>query len=564
VRDVIIHKAVFDAGDGTAKGVVGQILDVTEQKRAEAAARKAAAVKGEFLANMSHELRTPMNGVVGMTSLLLDTDLDTEQSEFVAAIRTSGETLMAVIDDILDFSKLEARKLEIETLPFSLRSCIEDSIDVVAYAAAKKGLDLAYAVDHDLPDNYVGDAARIRQILNNLLSNACKFTETGEILVSVDAAACSPDDGGSGDRSDGSRRLQISVHDTGIGIPKNRRHRLFQSFSQVDNSTTRRFGGTGLGLAISKELARLMGGDLSATSTVGEGSTFSLTIDLPLATDQTPLRYQQGFDTDLADTHVLVVDGNKTSRRILHKQLSAWGMSPVVVGSGMEALTSMSTGSDFDVAILDMQLQLMDGTTLARCLRALRPAMPMALLSSIDTISQSDHDLFALRLTKPVKPTALFDALVRLFDEGAAIEPVPSENNVAPAAPADGALRILMAEDNVVNQQVAVGLLRRLGYEIDVVADGLQAVEAATRAAYDVVLMDLHMPELGGSAAAERIREAAHDHEPWIVALTADVMEGTREACLAAGMDDFVTKPLNRRALTEALARVPSRQKGDL
>jgi PAS domain S-box-containing protein len=541
-RHVVIHKAVFESGDGTAQGVVGQILDLTEQKRAEAAARKAAAVKGEFLANMSHELRTPMNGVIGMTSLLADTNLDREQDEFVNAIRTSGETLMAVIDDILDFSKLEAGKLEIEAVPISLRSCLEDSLDMVAYTAAQKGLDLAYSVDHDLPDTYVGDGTRIRQILNNLLSNACKFTDAGEILVSV-----SPDTEG----------LQISVHDTGIGIPKNRRHRLFQSFSQVDNSTTRRFGGTGLGLAISRQLARLMDGDLTVASNPGVGSTFTLTLGLPLAADQTPLRYQRGFDGDLADTQVLVVDDNKTNRRILHRQLTAWRMSPVVVGSGVEALALISTGSEFDLAILDMRMPLMDGTTLARCLRALRPNMPLALLSSIGAASGSDPELFAVRMTKPVKPTALFDALLSLFGTAPASAATTKRRGaIEPEAVRE--LRILMAEDNLVNQKVAVGLLRRLGYEIDVVGDGLEAVDAVARTTYDVVLMDLHMPELGGSAAAEQIRAATPPgREPWIIALTADVLPGTREACLASGMDDFVTKPLNREALANALALVP-------
>ena len=624
IRDVVIHKAVFHTDDGTAQGVIGQILDVTDQKRAEAAAREAATVKGEFLANMSHELRTPMNGVVGMTGLLLDTDLDAEQAEYVAAIRTSGETLTAVIDDILDFSKLEAGKLQIESVPFSLRSCVEDSIDIVAYTATKKGLDLVYSIDHDLPDRFIGDPTRIRQILNNLLSNACKFTETGEILISV--APTTPGHEPSGE-ADGHLDLRIAVSDTGIGIPKNRRHRLFQSFSQVDNSTTRRFGGTGLGLAISKDLARLMGGDLTVESEEGEGSTFSLTIGLPLVADQTPLRYQRGFDVELANICVLVVDGNETNQTILRKQLTAWRMDPHVASGGVEALKLTSAGYRFDLAILDMQMASMDGITLARCLRALRPRMPLMLLSSIGRGSFEDPDLFALRHTKPVKPAALFDALVGLFsaERNAAApfatlltdtlltdavltdavltdavltdpvltdpvltdpvltDPVLTEAGststvLAHPPPAHEAsavgpvatdlhpqsrrnerdLRILMAEDNIVNQKVAVGILRRLGYEIDVVANGRQAIEAAAFTLYDVILMDVHMPELGGSEAADRIRNTVPDGEkPWIVALTADVMPGTREACLEAGMDDFVAKPLNREALEQALARVP-------
>ncbi|MGI9616416.1 MAG: response regulator [Acidimicrobiales bacterium] len=603
VRDVVINKAVFNAADGTPRGVVGQILDVTDQKRAEAAARATATIKGEFLANMSHELRTPMNGVVGMTSLLVDTELDEEQREYVAAIRTSGETLMAVIDDILDFSKLEAGKLRIESVPFSLRGCIEASIDIVAYTATKKGLDLAYSIDHDLPDNVVGDAIRIRQILNNLLSNACKFTERGEILVSV---ALNPLLSERAEATEGQLDLRISVSDTGIGIPKNRRNRLFQSFSQVDSSTTRRFGGTGLGLAISKDLATLMGGDLVVDSEEGKGSTFSLTISLPLGTDQTPLRHQSGFELDLANTSVLVVGATQTSRTILQRHLSAWRMNPQIATSGKEALRHARMGHEFDVAILDLQLPSMDVSTLARGLRALQPQLQVVLLSPTGNRRFVDPDLFALRVSKPVKPAALFDGLVDLLsaERNAAApfatlltdallstpssdagltsavstkptlpSPMPSAGPATRQAVPDPstaharngtALRILMAEDNVVNQKVAVGILRRLGYEIDVVANGRQAVDAAATAPYDVILMDVHMPELGGSEASHRIRNTLpNGDKPWIVALTADVMPDTRDACVAAGMNDFLAKPLSREALEHALARVPRNPRRD-
>ena len=548
-RDIIVHKAIFTDDEGNTGGIVGQLLDVTERNKAEAAAKQASVAKGEFLANMSHELRTPMNGVIGMTSLLLDTSLDDEQSEFVNTIRTSGESLLSVINDILDFSKIEAGMLELDPLPFSLRNCIEDALDIVAYAAGQKGLDLAYAVDHSLPDNYIGDPTRIRQVLNNLLSNACKFTESGEIVVEVEVR----------ERTDDAMHLVLNVIDTGLGIPEDRLHRLFRSFSQVDASTTRRFGGTGLGLAISKELAQIMGGDLTVTSVYGQGSTFALDLALPLAEDQTPLRYQRGFEVDLAETKVLVVDDNKTNRRILEKQLTAWNMQPTLVDGGPEALRLVREGADFDVALLDMQMPMMDGVALAKCLGSLRPEMPLALLSSIGQVGEADGALFDARMTKPVKPSALFDSLMGIFDRrSGGEEAAPAADSIDETFAEEHPMRILLAEDNMVNQKVAVGLLGRLGYRVDVVGNGLEAVQAVERQDYDVVLMDVHMPEMGGPEATAVIRSAARGSaSPWIIALTADAMAGARENYLAAGMNDYVTKPLGLATLMEALGRVP-------
>jgi len=534
------------------------INDITQLKhaieQAELAvdeANRANRAKSDFLAMMSHEIRTPMNGVIGMTSILKVMGLPPQQLECVETIRLSGESLLAIINDILDFSKIESGNLQLESEQFELRPCLEGALDLLATKASEQYIDLLYQINDSVPSQIFGDSNRLRQVVVNLLGNAIKFTHKGHVLLAVSSEII---------ENENKINLTIAIEDTGIGISEEKIEALFKPFTQADSSTTREYGGTGLGLSISQRIIQLMGGEITITSQKGQGSTFKFTIPVQCLPAQRKF-HPSSISNRLSNQRVLIVDDNPTNLKILNAWLREWGMHPVEFIEPKKALSSLESDDDYGAAILDMNMPEMDGQTLAKSIQETMgaKAFPLILLSSLDEAhTQINRDLFQSILLKPTKPHQLRDALVRsLFKNNTYQTKKLSAPTIVAETNTDHQNKsILVVEDNAVNQKVVSMMLKQLGHSADVAGNGFEAIDALKRQPYDIILMDMIMPEMDGLTATQKIREQngeGNEQKPYIIALTANAMQGDRETCLDVGMNAYLTKPIQIEALLHEL-----------
>jgi len=543
---------------GISRDVTSQVENEKRLMQAQQDAEDANKAKSSFLAMMSHEIRTPMNGVIGASSLLMGTDLNEEQEEFVQTIQVSGENLMTIINDILDYSKIEAEKIELEAVPFSPRECIENAFDLFVQAAAKKNIELLYYVEPDVPAGLVGDPTRIRQIVVNLLGNAVKFTEEGEVNLRVSLLSF--------DEKSLNCKVQFSVHDTGIGISEEAQKKLFQSFTQADTSSTRKYGGTGLGLAISRKLTELMGGKIWIESEEGKGSTFHFTVDVQVAESFEQPKTWELDKEKLNGKRVLIVDDNETNRDILCAQMGQWGAIPQAFAHPEEVLPHLRKATPYDIMLLDYQMPVMDGATLAKAIYKLpdHPQVPIFILSSsYENIAA--HPSISARMAKPVKVEKLHQQMLQFLEEKSNIKLRRKKLKKDRSPKRTHNLKLLVAEDNPINRRVVQMMLHRLGYTENTVFvdDGKLAVEAMLDTEYDVILMDVQMPNMNGLDATIAIRKnSGSKTKPWIIALTAGVMQDERKKIDDSGMNDFLAKPLAIEQLEDRLKKI-SEELGD-